>query len=111
MKELKDLLEPPFEAIGRTVKGADGWEVLIAKNFLEAADELKFAEFTAQALNSEWQRRFGEERWVLDDPDISCPKCKEWFSALDSNNDYVDYNYCPYCGIKMKPLGEANNAN
>ena len=105
MKELKDLLKPPFTAVGKTVKNAALWEQFRVECF-EREENWKFAEFIAQALNSEWQRRFGGDRWVYKGSFIVCPKCNS--GGMYSGTVKRFTNYCPHCGVKLLPP-EANN--
>ena len=117
MKELKDLLTPPFEARYSLLDtlciydSADRCAIEgypLPAGFFEQKitkeERKEFSQLLTAALNNEWQRQFGGERWVFYEGNRYCPKCGVWFSIVDSHNDKAEYNYCPYCGIRLKPL-------
>jgi len=112
---IKNLLRPPLirikeRYIGRNLcfeqDHASGYE-----SFLALLNEEKYGsdvlDFTLQAINEKWERKFGEpRRWKIDISDfgdsIECPTCEENF-IYDSydTRDSERFNFCPSCGIRL----------
>ena len=114
MKELKDLLEPPFTALF-SISGdlcmydADDYcaiigEILPAGFFeqkITKEQRKEFAQLLAAALNSEWQRQFGGERWCKYKTAAGYTRYK--CLVCGSANYTSSFKYCPWCGIKLLP--------
>ena len=43
--------------------------------------------------------------WELDGHHVRCSACGSSFCYKDLEGDKIPLNFCPSCGMKMKPLG------
>jgi hypothetical protein len=103
--DLKELLKPPLKVL----QHEDGYHII--NNELKEDTDFLFevnsfgkshvetmciVNFVIEALNNEYERQFGELRWIDKWPDKICPKCglsREFCS-----------NYCPRCGTRLSPV-------
>ena len=113
MKELKDLLNPPFKkkegnSIERLIVDQDNNRVCMAKEY----KGVDLPKFIIEALNSEWQRQFGQERWVILNK-VDVPNTEMWqrlykkgFRYFCPKCEYVQdiqHKFCSHCGVRLLP--------
>jgi ssDNA-binding Zn-finger/Zn-ribbon topoisomerase 1 len=127
MKELKELLKPPFRMIenGGYIVSNDGQIVVLevlplSYNLPDKSRQAAFEQFQDEvtdyvvaALNNQYERDYGEKlRWVkfvggagegVTYDAYQCPYCKKEWSLDDSSNDEDKYCFCPSCGGPLDP--------
>ena len=111
MNELKDLFNPPF-TIDR-VNGRDFiddkeckiFEIISFEKIRMAKRQIELVNFICDALNNEFQRQFGGERWgaEIKHSTYSCWECPQCNVPAT-----LPYNYCPSCGIRLMMPGDTN---
>ena len=107
MKTLKDYLKPPFKKHffddDYYIVNGEG-SICKSRNY-ENAD---ISDFILAAIQNEYQRVYGEpRRWEVRFDEYECeywvcPDCK-WD---DTGFENSLFNFCPHCGIKLKPSEE-----
>ena len=101
MKELKDLLKPPFFLD----RGSGCFYLRDRDGFILSELPIRHRSislFLCGAATEKWERDFGEPmRWILMNPGeySPCYKCEKCGSTY--HKDLT--NYCPSCGQKLLP--------
>jgi len=123
---LKELLKPPFFSsyfsdFDNGVFASN--HHLYATSLLRSSERIiesfpgltvkRLLKFVAQAMNEKWERDYGEpKRWIKtrgyfdDDPEYQCENCGRSVRLENGSPDDNHYNYCPYCGARLRPPGE-----